>query len=111
MSTSNSKFRTGSKEAPTEPFKRAVTSCLRAIARAPELEVTFAAERPGLAPGKARLPEPARKMTKRDAAIVRGHSDSIALKLACRRAVYSRRWSRRASRRSVRAGWRAWRKT
>ena len=83
MSTSNTKFRTGSKEAPTEPFKRAVTSCLRAIAKAPELEVTFAAERPGLAPGKARLPEPARKMTKRDAAIVRGHADSIALKLAC----------------------------
>ena len=77
MSTSNSKFRIGSKEAPTEPFKRAVTSCLRAIAKAPELEVTFAAERPGLAPGKARLPEPARKMTKRDAAIVRGHADSI----------------------------------
>src|ERR1700716_1963218 len=83
MTTSNSKFRTGSKEAPTEPFKRAVTSCLRAIAKTPELEVTFAAERPGLSPGKARLPEPARKMTKRDAAIVRGHADSIALKLAC----------------------------
>ena len=83
MTTSNSKFRTGSKEAPTEPFKRAVTACLRAIAKAPELEVTFAAERPGLAPGKARLPEPARKMTRRDAAIVRGHADSIALKLAC----------------------------
>src|SRR6202142_2215729 len=83
MTTSNSKFRTGSKEAPTEPFKRAVTACLRAIAKAPELEVTFAAERPGLAPGKARLPEPARKMTKRDAAIMRGHADSIALKLAC----------------------------
>jgi cobaltochelatase CobT len=83
MTTSNSKFRTGSKEAPTEPFKRAVTACLRAIAKTPELEVTFAAERPGLAPGKARLPEPARKMTKRDAAIVRGHADSIALKLAC----------------------------
>src|SRR5918911_1371955 len=83
MSTSNSKFRTGAKEAPTEPFKRAVSSCLKAIARSPELEVSFAAERPGLAPGKARLPEPARKMTKRDAAIVRGHADSIALKLAC----------------------------
>src|SRR5689334_20282708 len=83
MTTSNSKFRTGAKEAPTEPFKRAVTSCLRAIAKAPELDVTFAAERPGLAPGKARLPEPARKMTRRDAAIVRGHADSIALKLAC----------------------------
>ena len=77
--TTNTKFRTGSKEAPTEPFKRAVTACLRAIAKTPELEVTFAAERPGLAPGKARLPEPARKMTRRDAAIVRGHADSIAL--------------------------------
>jgi cobaltochelatase CobT len=82
MSTSNSKFRS-TKEAPTEPFKRAVTSCLKAIARTPELDVSFAAERPGLAPGRARLPEPARKMTKRDAAIVRGHADSIALKLAC----------------------------
>ncbi len=83
MSTSNIKYRSGPKEAPTEPFKRAVTSCLRAIAKSPELEVTFAAERPGLSPGKARLPEPARKMSKRDAAIVRGHADSIALRIAC----------------------------
>src|SRR5438045_7326306 len=90
MTTSNSKFRS-TKEAPTEPFKRAVTSCLRAIAKAPELDVSFAAERPGLAPGKARLPEPARKMTKRDAAIVRGHADSIALKLACHDAKLHRK--------------------
>jgi len=83
MSTSNIKFRTGSKESPTEPFKRAVTSALRAIAKQPELEVTFAAERPGLSPGKARLPEPARKLTRKDAAIVRGHADSIALRVAC----------------------------
>jgi cobaltochelatase CobT len=81
--TTTNKFRTGAKEAPNEPFKRAVTSCLRAIAKSPELEVSFAAERPGLSPGKARLPEPARKMSKRDAAVVRGHADSIALKLAC----------------------------
>src|ERR1700704_5680278 len=83
MTTSNSKFRTGSKEAPTEPFKRAVTSCLRAIAKTPELEVTFVAERPGLSPGKAVLPERAVKLKRRDPAIVRGHADSIALKLAC----------------------------
>jgi cobaltochelatase CobT len=82
MTTSN-KGKSAGREAPTEPFKRAVTSCLRAIARQPELEVTFAAERPGLAPGKARLPEPPRKLSKRDAAIVRGHADSIALRLAC----------------------------
>ena len=91
MTTSNIKFKGNSREAPTEPFKRAVTSCLRAIAKAPELEVTFAAERPGLSPGKARLPEPARKMSKRDAAIVRGHADSMALKLACHDAKLHRK--------------------
>src|SRR6201998_492495 len=68
MTTSNQKFRTGSKEAPTEPFKRAVTACLRAIAKKPELEVAFASERPGLSPGKARLPEAAAKVTMVDAA-------------------------------------------
>src|SRR5712675_1046952 len=81
--SSNIKPRNPSKESPTEPFKRAVTGCLRAIARKPELEVAFAAERPGIVGGKARLPEPPRKLTGPDAAIVRGHADSIALKLAC----------------------------
>ncbi|MBO0758071.1 MAG: hypothetical protein J2P54_19670, partial [Bradyrhizobiaceae bacterium] len=46
--SSNIKGKSPPKEAPTEPFKRAVMGCLRAIARRPELEVTFAAERPGL---------------------------------------------------------------
>src|SRR5215468_4418936 len=71
------------KESPTEPFKRAVTGCMRAIAKKPDLEVSFAAERPGIVGGKARLPEPARKLAAGEAAIVRGHADSIALKLAC----------------------------
>src|SRR5260221_3860534 len=81
--SSNIKPRNPSKDSPTEPFKRAVTGCLRAIARKPELEVAFAAERPGMVGGKARLPEPPRKLSGPDAAIVRGHADSIALKLAC----------------------------
>src|SRR2546425_509899 len=81
--SSNIKPRNPSKDSPTEPFKRAVTGCLRAIARKPELEVAFAAERPGIVGGKARLPEPPRKLSGPDAAIVRGHADSIALKLAC----------------------------
>src|SRR5712672_615921 len=81
--SSNSKPKAPGKEAPTEPFKRAVTGCLRAIARHPELEVSFAAERPGMVGGKARLPEPPRKLTRADAAIVRGHADSIALRMAC----------------------------
>jgi cobaltochelatase CobT len=81
--TSNVKAKTPAKEAPTEPFKRAVGICLRAIAGRGDIEVGFAAERPGLAANKARLPEPARRLTEREAAIVRGHADSIALRLAC----------------------------
>src|SRR5580704_3241945 len=81
--TSNLKGKSSAKEGPAEPFKRAVAGCLRAIARKPELEVGYAAERPGFAGGKARLPEPARKLSTREAAIVRGHADSIALRLAC----------------------------
>src|SRR4051794_34423802 len=90
MTTSNSKFRS-SKEAPTEPFKRAVTSCLRAIARKPELEVSFAAERPGLVGGKVKLPEPSRKLSRGEAAIVRGHADAVALKIACHDPAVHRR--------------------
>jgi cobaltochelatase CobT len=81
--SSNYKPKPSPKESPTEPFKRAVTGCLRAIAKRPEMEVSFAAERPGLVGGKVRLPEPPRKLTKGEAAIVRGHADSVALKLAC----------------------------
>ena len=88
---SNIKVKPSSKESPTEPFKRAVTGCLRALARKPELEVAFAAERPGLMGGKVRLPEPPRKLGKAEAAVVRGHADSIALRLACHDAAMHRR--------------------
>src|SRR3954465_2719041 len=89
--SSNVKPKTPSKESPTEPFKRAVAGCMRAIARKPDLEISYAAERPGMAGGKARLPEPPRKLNAQDAAIVRGHSDSIALKLACHDPAVHRR--------------------
>jgi cobaltochelatase CobT len=71
---------------PNEPFKQAVASSLRALARTPEMEITFATDRPSLVGhgegAKARLPEPPRKMGPAEAAIVRGHADSMALKLA-----------------------------
>src|SRR5690242_13103539 len=70
-------------ESPTEPFKRAVAGALRAIAGKPELEVTYAADRPLLTASKARLPEPPRKLSRKDVAITRGIADSIALRLAC----------------------------
>src|SRR5271170_5700425 len=81
--SSNIKPKIPAKEAPTEPFKRAVGVCVRAIAGKGDIEVTFAAERPGLTANKVRLPEPARRLNDREAAIVRGHADSIALRLAC----------------------------
>jgi cobaltochelatase CobT len=80
-----------SKEAPAEPLKRAIASCLKAIARAPTLEVTFAADKPSLSSERARLPEPPRKMTAQDVAILRGNADSMALRVACHDAAVHRR--------------------
>src|SRR3712207_2915021 len=79
------------KEAPTEPLKRSVAGCLRAIARKPDLEVTFASDRPILMADKARLPEPPLKLNRQDVAIGRGHADSMALRLACHDAAIHRR--------------------
>src|SRR5579872_2847767 len=82
-------------EANNEPFKRAVASCTRALARRPELEVTFAADKPTLLTGaegaKARLPDPSRKPSAREAAILRGLADSMALRLACHDEAVHRR--------------------
>ena len=77
----------GKAEAPNEPFKRALASCTRAMARRPELEIAFTADKPALVSGpegtRARLPEPPRKPNPREAAILRGLADSMALRLAC----------------------------
>jgi cobaltochelatase CobT len=89
--SSNLKGKHPGKESPTEPFKRAVAGCVRAIAKKPDLDISFAAERPGVAGGKVRLPEPPRKLGKHDAAIVRGHADAIALRIACHDPAVHRR--------------------
>ncbi len=82
-------------EAQNEPFKRALASCTRALARHPELEVVFSADKPSLITGpegaKARLPEPPRKANPREAAILRGLADSFALRLACHNDAVHRR--------------------
>jgi cobaltochelatase CobT len=79
------------KEAPAEPLKRSVAGTMRAIARKGDLEVTFASDRPALMGDKARLPEPPRKLNPQDVAILRGHADSMALRLACHDAAVHRR--------------------
>jgi cobaltochelatase CobT len=81
------------KEAPAEPLKRSIAGCMRAIAQKPDLEVNFASDRPALMGDKARLPEPPRKLNPHDVAVIRGHSDSMALRLACHDAAVHRRWA------------------
>ncbi|SIQ59009.1 MULTISPECIES: cobaltochelatase subunit CobT [unclassified Bosea (in: a-proteobacteria)] len=90
MSISNRKPGTP-KEAPSEPLKRAVSGAMKAIARKPEMEIVFAADKPSLVGERARLPEPPRKLTPGDVAILRGHADSMALRLACHDATVHRR--------------------
>jgi cobaltochelatase CobT len=76
------------------------------MAHAPELEISFSTEKPGgwgaADPGKARLAEPPRRMSARDAAILRGQADAIALRLACHDAqAHARRAPRTATARAM----------
>jgi cobaltochelatase CobT len=95
MSSSSNRKAGSPAPPPNEPFKQAVASALRALAQTREMEVTFAADKPALVGhgegAKARLPEPPRKMGAAEAAIVRGHADSMALKLALHNAAVHRR--------------------
>jgi cobaltochelatase CobT len=97
MSAPTNRKAANPKESPQEPFKRAVAGTMRAMAKTPKLEVSFAPERPSLIVGddgaKARLPEPARKITQKEAAITRGCADSLALRLACHNEAAHRRLS------------------
>lgn len=68
-------------ESPTEPFKRAIISTMRALSENRELEVTFGAEAPAVQGNAARLPQIPREFTKSDISLTRGISDSYALQL------------------------------
>ncbi len=80
----------GKGSSPVEPFKKAVAGTLRAISGDKDLAVTYAADRPGLQLGKARLPEPPRALSREQAAITRGHADAFALRVACHDAALHR---------------------
>ncbi len=63
-----------------EPFKKAVGSALRAVARTPEMEVSFGADTPNAAAPKARLPLPSGNLSSREASEIRGYADAFALR-------------------------------
>jgi cobaltochelatase CobT len=71
------------KDAPLDPFKRAVAMTTRSIAADSGVEVVFTSEPPGLAGKIARLPEPSRVPSRTEIAVIRGHADAAALSVAC----------------------------
>src|SRR6202045_1655310 len=66
---------------PTEIFKRATASTLRAIAERADLTVGFGPEPAGVAGTRVKLPNPARDLPADEAAQLRGAADSLALRL------------------------------
>jgi len=66
-----------------EPFRRAVTGCVRAVSGDAEVEVSFANERPGMTGERIRLPEPSKRPSPAEVALTRGLGDSMALRKAC----------------------------
>jgi cobaltochelatase CobT len=66
-----------------EPFRRAVSGCVRAVSGDGEVEVTFANERPGMTGERIRLPELTKRPSPTEVAITRGLGDSMALRKAC----------------------------
>ncbi len=66
-------------ENPVEPFKRAVTAAVRAIARDSEMSVNFGAEGTTTGASRNRLPTPSRELGREEIAHVRGSGDALAL--------------------------------
>ena len=71
------------KEAPAEPFKRALGMCVRAIAGDEEVQVNYAPGKPEIDGKLVQLPEPSRVPSLREVAVIRGWADSLALTAAC----------------------------
>jgi cobaltochelatase CobT len=68
-------------ETPVEIFKRATAATLRAMSGQDEVEVSFSNDAPSVVGKRVRIPNPARDLNPRDAAIARGAADAVALKL------------------------------
>src|SRR6478672_9165866 len=87
---------------PTEIFKRATASTLRAIAERDDVTVGFGPEPAGVAGTRVKLPNPARDLPADEAAQLRGAADSLALRLRYHDdAVHSKRVPGNAMARAV----------
>ncbi|HEY8245665.1 MAG TPA: cobaltochelatase subunit CobT [Hyphomicrobium sp.] len=71
------------KEAPTEPLKRAIGLCVRAVAGHADIDVGFAPGAPEYTSKHVQLPELSRVPSQREIAVIRGWADSFALTAGC----------------------------
>ncbi len=71
------------KEAPVEPLKRALATCVRTIAGGGDVQVTYHTGTPMVIGHTVNLPEPPRTPSIKEIAILRGTADSLALRAAC----------------------------
>ncbi|MFT4359903.1 cobaltochelatase subunit CobT, partial [Bartonella bacilliformis] len=65
-----------------EAFKRAMSTCMRAIAGTSTLQTIFGHYKPSMSHTHVRLPEIPAKATHKDVAVTRGLSDSMGLRKA-----------------------------
>ena len=68
-------------ESPLDRFKQVLTGASRAIAREPELEVSWTADAPTLQGNAMRVPMPPRALPREQAMEARGFADSFSLRL------------------------------
>ena len=68
-------------ENPLEIFRQVLSGASRAIARDPELELSFTGDAPYASGNQVKVPMPARALPAKDVAETRGHADAAALKL------------------------------
>jgi cobaltochelatase CobT len=66
---------------PIEAFRQALSGAARAIAREPEVELSFTADAPGASGKAVKVPMPGRTLPAREVAEARGYADAAALKL------------------------------
>jgi cobaltochelatase CobT len=82
MTQQGDNHKKGSKPADFEPLKQALSSCVKAMAKRPDMEVVFSNDRPSMVGDQIKLSDPGRKMTMAQLAATRGYGDSMALRMA-----------------------------
>jgi cobaltochelatase CobT len=66
---------------PLETFRQVLTGATRALAREPEVELSFTADTPSTSGKAVKVPMPARSLPENDVAEARGYADGAALRI------------------------------